>query len=197
MDLVWKSCKGELSLQSGPALHSSWGRHKCYQKPPALPTPSSSEGLSFFGHCKYSVVAGAHVPSPVPACMDLCFRFFAPVGSWICTLIIPLLHFNFVHSLTACCCPPLQLQASKIAGDLALICTSCFTSVLLLRCISLALASLQMPILLSSFSCSAGTPFLNLTASGLTSYIYVLIKCTGLWLSWLSPRTAGMAVSAV
>jgi len=33
--------------------------------------PACSEALSDFGHRKYSVVSGAHVASPVPACMNI------------------------------------------------------------------------------------------------------------------------------
>ena len=72
----------------------------------------------------------------------VCFDVFAPAEPWIYTLMILFLHFNFANFLTACCSPPLQLQVSSVANDLALIRTSCFTSIPLLWCISLALASL-------------------------------------------------------
>lgn len=177
MGLVWESCKGERKHSSVWTCPTQLlGKTWCHEKPLALPMLAWTEALSYFGHRKYSVVSETRVPSPVAACLDIekslvCFAFFALVESWICMLRIPFLCFNFVNSVMACSSHLLQLQAFRIGGDLALVCTSCFTSLIRLWCRRLALISLQLPILLRVFhKCSFFT--------SAWFWVYQLYVCT-------------------
>lgn len=80
----------------------------------------SSETTTSLQECLFRYTSGYHKPYleltfltlKLPVCTQksLACYFYASVESWICSLMIPFLHFNFVSSITACVSPLLKLQ---------------------------------------------------------------------------------------